>query len=66
MSNKGLWEDESSEGECKQGYAQGHMCADPPQPRCNIYDPFMSLSSVAADLGVYEAAAAGKAIIPLA
>lgn len=38
----------------------------PPQPCYNIYDPFMSLSSVAADLGVYEAAAVEKAIIPLA
>lgn len=66
MSNKGLWENESSEGECKQGYSQGHMGADPPQSCYNIYDPFMSLSSVAADLGVYEAAAVEKAIIPLA
>lgn len=38
----------------------------PPPHSYNIYDPFMSLSSVAADLGVYEAAAAEKAIIPLA
>lgn len=54
MSNKGVWE--YSKGGCKQGCPQGRVCTD----------PFMSPSTVATDLGVYEAAAAEKAIIQLA
>lgn len=66
MSNKGVWESGSSGGGSANEVALKVESALTPRPCYNIYDPFMSPSTVAADLGVYEAAAPQKAIMQLA